>query len=79
MANILRRPRVRGLVAAAVIGGGLVLGTAAPAHANYVSPSYPTKLKCEAARPAYKTSWTTPGPCIKITSTSYKFIVYTNY
>ncbi|MFV2115802.1 hypothetical protein ACFHW0_26175 [Micromonospora sp. LOL_025] len=76
MANIMRRPRVRSLVAATVVAGGLVLGTAAPAQA-YVSPTYSTKVKCEAARPAYFSSWTAPGPCYKVGPTAFRFIVYT--
>ena len=62
--KILRRPRARSLVAA-MVGGGLVLGMAAPAHANYISPKFKTKAACNAARPTYVSSWTSPGPCLR--------------
>ncbi|GAB3137359.1 hypothetical protein GCM10027290_02960 [Micromonospora sonneratiae] len=63
MAKILRRPRVRSLVTAAAMTAGLVLGTAVPAYADYPSPRYSTPTACNAARPSYVSSWTSPGPC----------------
>ncbi|BCJ63138.1 hypothetical protein [Polymorphospora rubra] len=82
MPNFLRRPRVRSLVAAGAMAGGLVISLAAPAHAAYSSPLYPTKAKCNAARPAYVTSYTSPGPCKAYiwqngTVASWAFTVYT--
>ncbi|MEU6073945.1 hypothetical protein [Micromonospora sp. NPDC047074] len=57
---------------------------AAPAHADYSSPHYSTKTKCNAARPAYVTSYTSPGPCQAYiykdgTVASWAFTVYTRY
>lgn len=42
---------------------GTVAVVAAPAQAAYNSPLYPTLKACNAARPAYVSSWTSPGPC----------------
>ncbi|MFG1778934.1 hypothetical protein ACGFIR_00615 [Micromonospora sp. NPDC049051] len=66
MAKTLRRPRVRSLIAVAAVAGGGVLGLAAPAHADYTSPLYSTLKACNAARPSYVSSWTSPGPCYKM-------------
>jgi len=64
MAKILRRPRVRALITATAVAGGLVLAMAQPAHAgSYRSPFYSTLAACNAARPAHVSSWTSPGPC----------------
>ncbi|GAB3136599.1 hypothetical protein GCM10027290_00650 [Micromonospora sonneratiae] len=63
MAEISGRPRIRALVTAAAVAGGLVLGMASPAHADYRSPLYHSLSACNAARPAYASSWTSPGPC----------------
>ncbi|MFY1597211.1 hypothetical protein [Micromonospora sp. WMMD737] len=63
MTKTPRRPRVRSLIAVAAVAGGAVLGLAAPAQAAYNSPLYSTLKACNAARPAYVSSWTSPGPC----------------
>jgi len=85
MANRLRRPRTRTLVAAAALAAGLVLGTASPALADYTSPLYPTLSACKAARPTYVSSWTSPGPCYPMYNwngtkvVGYAFLVKTRY
>ncbi|MEU6072659.1 hypothetical protein [Micromonospora sp. NPDC047074] len=83
MAKFLSRPRVRGLIAATAVAGGVVLGTATPAYADYDSPTYATSTACNAARPAYVTSWTSPGPCYQFyfwnggIARGWKFTVFT--
>jgi len=63
MTKALLRPRVRSIVAAAAVSSGLVLGLAAPAHADYSSPTYSTLKACNEARPKYASSWTRPQAC----------------
>ena len=58
-----RRPRIRSLVAATSVAGALVLGLAAPAYADYSSPTYSTLKACNEARPKYQSSWTKPQAC----------------
>ncbi|TDC02028.1 hypothetical protein E1091_01670 [Micromonospora fluostatini] len=61
--SFMRRPRVRSLLATAAVAGGLVLGLATPAQADYTSPIYPTLKACNDARPKYSSSWTRPQAC----------------
>ncbi|MCX4387702.1 hypothetical protein OG777_12260 [Micromonospora peucetia] len=84
MTKIMRRPRVRALITATVVAGGLVLATGQPAYAgSYRSPFYSTQAACNAARPAHVSSWTSPGPCHAVTNTqgrvSWYFTVQTRY
>lgn len=85
MPKILRRPRRRTLVAAAALAGGIVLGAASPALADYNSPMYPTMSACKAARPTYVSSWTSPQQCWPMYNNSgtvvvgYQFLVKTRY
>ncbi|MEU6072399.1 hypothetical protein [Micromonospora sp. NPDC047074] len=85
MANILRRPRVRSLLTVGGVAGALVFGMAAPAHADYSSPLYSTLKACNAARPSYVSSWTSPGPCYPMYNwdgskrIGYSFLVKTRY
>ncbi|XTZ16225.1 hypothetical protein ACQSSU_02120 [Micromonospora echinospora] len=85
MANLLRRPHVRSLVAAGAVAGGLVLGLASPAQADYNSPLYPTLKACNAARPSYVSSWTSPQACHAMYNwngtkvVGYAFLVKTRY
>ncbi|SCL40361.1 hypothetical protein GA0074692_5756 [Micromonospora pallida] len=85
MANLLRRPRVRSLLAATAVAGGLVLGLATPAQADYTSPIYPTLSACKAARPSYVSSWTSPQACYPMYNwngtkvVGYAFLVKTRY
>ncbi|MCF0092163.1 hypothetical protein AB0B39_27285 [Micromonospora sp. NPDC049114] len=86
MAKISRRPRSRNVIAAVALAGGLVLGTASPALADYNSPMYPTMAACKAARPTYVSTWTSPQQCYPMynwngtTVVGYAFLVKTrNY
>jgi hypothetical protein len=82
MKNILRRPRTRSLVVGTAMAGGLLLGTAGPAFADYNSPLYPTLTKCKEARRTYVSSWTSPQQCYRIvygngSFAGYQFLVKT--
>ncbi|MEU9505703.1 hypothetical protein AB0D32_05415 [Micromonospora sp. NPDC048170] len=85
MRNILRRPRVRSLITVGGVASALVFGMAAPAQADYSSPLYSTLKKCNAARPSYVSSWTSPGPCYPMYNwdgskrIGYSFLVKTRY
>ncbi|WCN80506.1 hypothetical protein [Micromonospora sp. LH3U1] len=85
MAKSSRHPRRRTLIAAAALAGGLVLGTASPALADYNSPMYPTMAACKAARPTYVSSWTSPQQCWPMYNyngtvvVGYMFLVKTRY
>ncbi|MDX8145792.1 hypothetical protein SK854_27045 [Lentzea sp. BCCO 10_0061] len=73
-----------GVLASLVVAGGLMLGMASPAHADYNSPLYPTLSKCNEARKTYVSSWTSPGPCFRIeygngSFAGYQFRVKTRY
>ncbi|MFI7022838.1 hypothetical protein [Micromonospora sp. NPDC049900] len=77
------RSRVRSLVAAAAVGGGLVLDLATLARADYTSPIYPTLKACNDARPTYASAWTRPQACYPMynwngtTVVGYAFLVKT--
>lgn len=83
----LRRPgaRVGAVLASIAVAGGLVLGVASPAQADYTSPLYKTLTACKAARPTYVSSWTSPGPCYPMYNwdgtkrVGYAFLVKTRY
>ena len=85
MRKILRRPRTRGVIAAVAVAGGLVLGMAAPAQADYSSPLYSTLKACNDARPKYYSSWTVPQKCYPMYDYTgkkvigYSFLVKTRY
>ncbi len=84
MRNILRRPRARGLVVGTALAGGLMLGMASPAYADYNSPLYPTLSKCNEARKTYVSSWTSPQQCYRVVYgngdfAGYQFLVKTRY
>ncbi|MET8309615.1 MULTISPECIES: hypothetical protein [unclassified Micromonospora] len=85
MAKNSRHPRPRTLIAAVALAGGLVLGTASPALADYNSPMYPTMSACKAARPTYVSSWTSPQQCWPMYNYNgtkllgYQFLVKTRY
>ncbi|MCP2329051.1 hypothetical protein HDA40_007558 [Hamadaea flava] len=77
--------RVGAALGAVAVAGGVVLGMASPAQANYTSPLYSTMAKCKAARPHYVSTWTSPGPCYPMYNSAgtkvvgYAFLVYTRY
>ncbi|MCX4387487.1 hypothetical protein OG777_11155 [Micromonospora peucetia] len=85
MANILRHPRVRGAITVGAVAGGLVLTMATPAQADYNSPLYSTLKACNAARPSYVSSWTSPQACYPMYNWNgtkrigYSFLVKTRY
>jgi len=84
MRNIPRRPRTRSLVVGTALAGGLMLGMASPAYADYGSPLYPTLSKCKEARKTYVSSWTSPQQCFRIIYgngkfAGYQFLVKTRY
>lgn len=70
------------------VGGALIAGLAAApaAHAGqYSSPIYPTLKQCNAARPTYVSSWTSPQQCWPMYNNAgtvvvgYAFLVKTRY
>ncbi|MBK1787502.1 hypothetical protein [Prauserella cavernicola] len=76
MVNILRRSRVRGLVVTTALAGGLMLGLAPAAHADFNSPIYSTLAKCKEARKTYVSSWTSPQQCFRIVNGKGQFVGY---
>ncbi|MGC7095189.1 hypothetical protein ACPZ19_11030 [Amycolatopsis lurida] len=84
MRNILRRPRVRSIVVGTALTGGLVLGMASPAYADFNSPLFPTLAKCKEARKNYVSSWTSPQQCHRSVYgngdfAGYQFLVKTRH
>jgi hypothetical protein len=73
-----------GVLASLVVAGGLMLGMASPAYADFNSPLYPTMSKCKEARKTYVSSWTSPQQCTRIvygngSFAGYQFLVKTRY
>lgn len=75
---------MRKILVGTALAGGLVLGMASPAYADYNSPLYPTLAKCKEARKNYVSSWTSPQQCHRIEYgdgrfAGYGFLVKTRY
>lgn len=73
-----------GVLASLVVAGGLMLGLASPAYADYNSPLYPTRSKCNEARKTYDSAWTSPAQCFRVEYgngrfAGYQFRVKTRY